>query len=114
MLPKIQRIDFGNIRINNEEHKENDLILFWDGVHKKDKSHVMTLDNFKQLAIREPDIVIFGIGFNEGVKLDTRILREAQRENIEVLVKKTPEALDEFKRLSHRGKRVAAMVHITC
>ena len=114
MLPKIKRVDFGRIKIDDEEHTDNDILLFWDGVVKKEKSHVMTLDHFREMAIRGPEVVVFGTGFNDMVKIDSRILHEAKNENIDVMVRKTPEALKKFRELSTKGKRVAALVHITC
>ncbi|MAH43333.1 hypothetical protein CL614_06500 [archaeon] len=114
MLPKIQKVEFGKITIDGEEHKENDIVLFWDGVEKKDKSHHIELEHFQDLLLKDPDTVIFGTGFNDAVKIDSRILHEAQKEGTEVVIKKTPKALDMFKELSHQGKKVIAIIHITC
>lgn len=114
MLPKIQRVEFGHITINDEEHSDNDIVLFWDGVRKRERSHGITLDHFQDILLREPDVVVFGTGFDDCVKIDTRILHEADKEGVDVVVKKTPQALEAFKQLSHQGKKVAAIIHTSC
>ena len=114
MLPKIQKVEFGNITINGEEHKENDIVLFWDKVEKKEKSHRISLEHFQDVLLRSPDTVIFGTGFHDSVKIDTRILHEAKTQGVDVILKQTPKALEEFKRLSYKGKKVAAVIHTTC
>ena len=114
MLPKIQKVEFGNIVINGEAHTENDIVLFWDKVEKKEKSHHMTLEHFQDIMLKEPDVVIFGTGFNDMVKIDTRILHEAEKQGVDVIFKKTPKALEEFTKISRQSKKVAAVIHITC
>ncbi len=114
MLPKIQKVEFGKITIDGEEHKENDIVLFWNGVEQKDKSHYMTLEYFQDIILKDPDTVIFGTGFNDSVKVDSRILHEAHKEGIDIVIKKTPKALEMFKKLSQKGKKVVAVIHITC
>ena len=114
MLPKIQKVEFGKIVIDGEEHTENDIVLFWDRVERKDKSHHMTLDHFQDIVLREPDIVIFGTGFSDAVKIDTRIMNEAEKHGVEVILRKTPKALEDFKKFSRQGKKVVAVIHTTC
>ena len=114
MIPKIQKVAFGDIIINGERFGEKDFFLFWDSVEATDKSHSPGVDELENMLLKEPDIVIFGTGFNNNVEISDEIKREAEKNKIELMILSTPDALKKFSEITRKGKRVAARIHVTC
>jgi len=113
-IPKIQKVEFGNIVINGRVYSEDNIIIFWDDVQTIEKSHKITKSVFEKVLLREPEIVIIGIGFNNLVKVSDEVKEIADRNKIELLVLDTKSAIKEFKKIVHTGKRVVAIIHPTC
>jgi len=115
MSMKIEKIAFGNIQIDGCVFDGSaDLIIYWDKIEKVEKSHQKTIKDFEKIMIKEPEIVIFGTGFNDIVKIDEKIDNLAKKESVKILKMPTPEALKKFSELTRKGNRVAALVHTTC
>ena len=113
-IPKIQKAEFGNIVINDKVYSENNIIIFWDDVRVIEKSHEITKHDFEKVLLREPEVVVIGIGFNNLVKVSDEVKEIADRNKIELIVLDTKTAIKEFKNVVHTGKRVAAIIHPTC
>jgi len=114
MIPKIRKVKFGDIRINDEVFGKEDFFLYWDFVEPTEKTHKSTIEEFEKMLLKEPDTVIFGTGFSSLVKISDDIIRLAKKENVELFILPTPEALKKFQELTRNGKRVAARIHTTC
>lgn len=114
MKPKIEKINFGDIRINGKSYGEKDIILYPDSVIEKQKTHEISASDFEQLILYEPEIVVIGTGFNGLVKIDKKIQEIAKKEEIGLEIEKTPQALEKFEELLGKGKKVVAWVHTTC
>ena len=114
MIPRIQKIGFGDIRINNEVFGKEDFLLFWDSVEPLEKSHRPSVEEFEKILLKEPDTVIYGTGFRSLGKISDEIISAAKKENVELLILPTPEALKKFQELVRNGRRAAARIHTTC
>ena len=115
MIPRIQSIEFGRIRVDNKIiGNEKDIVLFWDKFYTKLKSHTITRNDVEKLIMREPDILIFGSGFKGNVKISPDAKKVLNNNKINYNLIETPKALKKFKELSHQGKKVAAIIHTTC
>ena len=113
MIPKIKRIAFGDIEINDKVFGREDFFLFWDGIETTEKTHEPSLRDLEEMMLREPDVIIFGTGFNGLVKIGNAI-REKAEGKVELHALLTPDALKLFKELTKKGKKVAARIHTTC
>ena len=114
MVPRIKKVAFGDIEINDEVFNKEDFFLFWDGIEVAEKTHEPSLRDFEEMMLREPDVVIIGTGFNSLVKVSKEIREKAKKDNIEMHTLPTPDALKLFKELTKKGKKVAARIHTTC
>ena len=112
-MPKIKKVEFGNIRIDDKVFGKEDFFLFWDSVEPIEKTHKPRIEEFEKMLLKEPDTVIFGTGFSSLVKIDADIIKAAKN-NVELFVLPTPEALKKFQELVKKGKKVAARIHTTC
>lgn len=111
-MPRVDSFYFGNIVIDGKKH-QTDVIVSSDGVQEKESSHEFTKSDFQNILMREPEVIIIGIGTAGAVKVDPEIDSIANDENIEVIKLETPKAVDEYNKL-YRKKKVIAMFHLTC
>lgn len=65
------------------------------------------------LLIKGPDTIVIGTGTAGCVKIEKAAENFAKSKNVELIVKKTPEAVEEFNKLS-KEKKVIAVIHVTC
>jgi hypothetical protein len=114
MVPKIKKVEFGNIHIDNEVFSKEDFFLFWDSVEPTEKTHKPGIEELESMLLKEPDTIIFGIGFRSLVKINEAIIKTAKTNKVELIILPTPEALKKFQELIKKGKKVAARIHTTC
>ncbi len=114
MLPKIKKMEFMNVHIDDEIHKDNDVILTLNGVEKVDASHSLTKKEFDEMMLHDPSVAILGIGFRGKVKIERSVIDAAKKNSIELHILPTPEASKKFQELARKGEKVVAKLHITC
>ena len=114
MLPRIKKVEFRNVQIEDEIYKDSDLFLFQHGVETADATRKSTLKDFEKMLLHEPEIVIFGTGFKSKAQIDGKIHDVAKKNNIEVHMLSTKDAIKKFQELSRKGKKVVAKIHVAC
>ena len=112
-MVKINSFRFGSLTINNKNY-ENDMTVHWDGeIVPRESSHKFSKEELIDLLLKGPETVIIGTGTADCVKIEKDAEAFAKLKNIELIAKKTPEAIKEFNNLS-RNKKVIAVIHVTC
>ena len=114
MIPKIKRIEFRNVHIDENVYTDNDLFLSTHGLETSDATHKLTMQDLEKMLLHEPEIAIFGVGFKSKVNVSQAIINAAKKQNVETLVLSTPDAVKKFQELIRKGKKVVAKLHITC
>lgn len=114
MLPKIKKVEFMDVHIDDEVHKDTDLFLFSGGIEKAEASHKSTLEDFEKMMLHEPAAIVFGLGFKRNADFDGKIHEHAQKHGVDVYTLPTPEAARMFQELSRQGKKTVAKLHLTC
>ena len=114
IMVRVDSFSFNNITIDGKKYTEDDIIVYWDGeVLERPKSHKFTKDNFHNLLMKEPEIIVVGIGTAGLVKINSSVKDIAKEEGIELIIKSTPEAVKEFNNLV-KTKKVIGSFHLTC
>lgn len=111
----IEHYDFGKIRIDGEEYTQ-DIIVSSDGVDswwRKD-SHWVGVENLGEIIERRPKKVIFGIGFSGVMEVSDEAKEYLKKLGVEVIIKPTKKACDDFNKLSSENENVIAALHLTC
>ena len=112
-MVKINSFSFGSLAINNKTYK-NDMTIYWDGeLDPRESSHVISKDDIIDLLLKGPETIVIGSGIAGNVKLEKDAEKFLRMKNVEIIVKKTPEAIEEFNKLS-KEKKVVALIHVTC
>ena len=102
----------GAIIVNNQKYTSDIFIGTETIVHRK-KSHEVTEKEFSSLLNLKPDVIIFGTGTSEGMKIPSSFHLTANISGTELVVKPTPLAVEEFNKYS-RSKKTVGLFHVTC
>jgi len=71
-------------------------------------------ENLLSVCGHPPEILVIGSGQYGDLPVMEDVLKKAKELGIEVIVKKTPEALTLLKELLAEGRRTAGVIHVTC
>ncbi|NPD89753.1 MAG: hypothetical protein HGN29_13660 [Asgard group archaeon] len=112
----IENYRFGKIVINGQKYNR-DLIVFPEEIKtnwwRKD-GHSLCLEDLTVLDDIKTDYLVVGIGSAGVMKVPSDVLQNLSQKDIEVIVLKTPEAVEEYNRLAKEGKQVVGAFHLTC
>lgn len=111
----IENYNFGQIFINGEKYN-SDLIIFKDHIYGswwRKEGHNLCIDDITEIIDKKPDTLIIGTGYYGLMKVSEELIKYLESNNIEVIIKKTKDACDEYNTL-HQKKNVVAAFHLTC
>jgi hypothetical protein len=114
---------FGMIKFNGKSYS-HDIVIHTDNkVEKRDKnlsrekygtSHILSAEEIKGLLNENPEIFIVGLGQSGMLKVGKDAAKLLSAKNVNLMDFPTPDAIKEFNKLKDQGKKVAAIIHITC
>jgi hypothetical protein len=112
-MVKINSFHFGSLTINNKTYK-NDMTIHWDGeLNPRESSHTVSKEDMIDFLLKGPEVIVVGTGIAGNVKIDKDAENFLRLKNVELIIKKTPEAVEEFNKIS-KQKKVIALMHVTC
>jgi hypothetical protein len=112
-MVKIDSFIFGNIIIKGKTFTD-DVVVSWDGeVSLKQKTHAFSKSEFQNILMKEPEIVIIGTGTAGLMKVDPSIEVAAKIEGVELMIRPTQQAIEDFNKYALRRK-VIGVFHLTC
>ena len=119
-VARIDKLSYGSIVINGKKHMR-DVLIFADGTVRKRKgsflvlgSHNIRKEEIEQLAQAEPEVMVIGTGTHGNARLASDIKDWARESNLILIVQPSYEAIIKLNELTEQGKKVAALIHITC
>jgi hypothetical protein len=112
-MVKINSFRFGSLTINNKTY-DTDMVVSWDGeLIPRESSHTFSKEELIDMLIKGPEVILIGTGTAGCVKIDKKAEDLAKKSNVEIVVKNTADAVNEFN-IKSKSKKVVAMLHITC
>lgn len=119
-MPIIEDFKFGSIIIGGKRYGR-DVLILPDGTVKQRKggfwkfdSHTIKKGEIEELVKANPKVVVVGIGAIAKAKLAADAQLRAKEAKVELIALPSQEAVERLNRLVDEGKRVAALIHITC
>jgi len=119
-MARVDSFQFGSIVISGKKYGY-DVLLFPDGMVRQRKgelwkfgSHTIKKVDIDELVKAKPEVLIVGTGTNGKARVDPQAEAYAREANIELLVTPSPQAIKHLNQLSDEGKRLSALIHITC
>ena len=117
MQPKINVYDFGYIDVDGVEYSRDIVISPTKGVVAnwwRREGHRISIEDVKDYLFEPVDLVIFGVGFYGMVKVDEDVIEFYRSKNIDVVIKDSMKAVEEYNKAIEAGKRVLLFIHLTC
>jgi hypothetical protein len=111
----IESYSFGSIKINGKIYK-TDVIVFPHSVSPgwwRQSGHLATEADLGKVFDFNPEVFVIGTGSSGLMKVDQDLKNTLKARNIIYIIKRTPQAVEEYNRLC-RIKRTAGAFHITC
>jgi len=112
----IEDYHFGSIKINGQKF-ENDIFIDLDEKISswwREESHLFKKKDVESFLSKRPKVAIFGTG-KWGIAKLSRELRDFLEDlEIEIIVKPTNKAIEDYNQAKKQGKKVIAFLHLTC
>lgn len=111
----IDSYEFGRIVIRGKEFR-SDVIVDEEGVEAdwwRKEGHALQVDDLDAILRKHPRTLIVGTEHSGTLKVKPEVIRVLESSGIELIVKRTREACEEFNRRAG-SKGVVAVLHLTC
>ncbi len=113
---RIERYDFGVMVVDGRAYY-SDLKVFPDTVYDgwwRREGHRLVVDDLHDVLDAEMEVFVVGTGSSGMMKVDEEVLATFAGRGVELVVRPTREAVEEFNRLEGEGKVVVGAFHLTC
>ena len=111
----IKTYSFGRMVIKSQTYT-SDVILFPDRIDDswwRKSGHRVCLEDIEDVLREEPEVLVIGTGFYGLMKVEEEVECHAQSSGIELIVKKTKNAVLSFNEIASQKKTIGAF-HLTC
>jgi len=121
MVPKIEAISWGKVKINGQDYWQ--VLIIGGKVVPREvervkqvygNDHVIADWEQKLLLSNKPEIILVATGFNGVLKVNSKFKIQILKLGIELKTLLTPQAVSEYNRLVAEGIKVNALIHTTC
>ena len=119
-MAKVSSFDFGSIVIDGKQYGY-DVVLLPDGSVKEREaskamfgSHAIRKGEIEELSKAKPETLIVGTGTSGMAEVSQDAEAYAREAKLNLVVLPSSEAVEKLNQLVDEGKRVAALIHITC
>jgi hypothetical protein len=114
-MVEIQESSFGSITVGGRRYNHDVWILADGSVEERKGGYHMFLEAEVQTLIKKgTEVIVVGTGTSGCVEIDPSAEQLAKDKEIEIVCDITPRAVEEYNRLTSKGKKVAAAFHVTC
>lgn len=120
-MPHINSTEFGSITIDGQKYDQ--VLIVGREVRERDRTklhelfgttHKIGQWEVEDLLSNKPEVIIIGTGQEGALEVDNWVKNAINSSNIELIIQKTPEAVEIFNSLTQSGKAVNALIHTTC
>lgn len=111
----IENYSFGTIKIDGQIYDHDVLVMpgqvksWW-----RIEGHHVAKEDLEEALETEPEVIVFGTGDSGVMKVSEEIKDYLADQNIDVVIKVTGQAKDEYNRLKNEGKKIVGLFHLTC
>ncbi len=119
-MANINSFNFGFIVVDGKQYVYDVIILPDSTVKEREAtkarlgSHNITWDDVAGIVKKQPEVIVIGTGTSKIARLSGETEENLRQANVNLLVLPSFQAVDKFNQLVSEGKRVAALIHITC
>jgi hypothetical protein len=120
---RIEGYEFGRIVIDGRGY-EKDVVILTNGEIIKRKKKLskggvghtpLSKREFKEyLRVDRPDVFVIGRGMHGAMSVKGGVMKIGEKHGIELICEDTAKAIESYLDLLSKGKKVAALFHLTC
>lgn len=112
----IEQYEFGKIVVDGEQYTQDIKIIDGSVIPDwwREDGHSLTTGDVQDILQAGPDILVVGTGYYGNMKPEESFRESVKDKGIELIEKKSGEAVQTFNELQETGKKVAAGFHLTC
>lgn len=111
----IEHYSFGRIIVNGKTYTQ-DLIIFPDRINSywwRKEGHLLQLEDLDEVIKEKPELLIIGTGYYGVMKVPEELLNILRAKGIDIIAKKTAEAVEIYNK-RYDTKKTVACLHLTC
>lgn len=119
-MAKIDTFKFGSIVVDGKKYRR-DLLFLPDGVVKQRKGgfwifgdHNIKREEIEQLFQAGAEVALVGIGTSSKARVSDEAKKYVAEANLDVSILSSTDAVGKWNQMQDQGKKVAALIHITC
>jgi len=118
---KIDHCEFGEIIVNGKKFYQ--IVISDNQVSERDEekleeafhsSHFIGEWEKEALLAGKPEAIVIGNGFDGVLRVNDDLINEAKKRGIEIIIKRTPDAVNVYNQMVEEGKKVNCLIHTTC
>ncbi len=119
-MAKVNNFEFGSIVVDGKQYAYDVLVLPDGTVREREASkakfgsHDIKKGEVEQLAKARAEAIIVGTGTDAMAAVSRDAQAYAKEAKLNLVVLPSSEAIEKLNELADKGKRVAALIHITC
>jgi len=112
---------FGEVIINGRSY--GDVLVIGEEIEERDDSrldrelatdHLIGDWEVKKLLSNRPEIVIIGSGTDGDLRVTSEVMEKFKKAKVKLIALTTPQAISEYNNLTKVGKKINALIHVTC
>jgi len=81
---------------------------------RRKEGHSVDVEDIFDILATSPEVFVVGTGYAGFMEVSKSLHSTLKNQNIQLIAKKTPEAVKTYNQLRSEGKRVAGAFHLTC
>lgn len=113
-MVKFDGTSFGSVTVDGKLYR-HDIYVYPNGkIALREGSHTVVGDEIRRILKSNPEVIVIGTGQAGCVTVLEEAARVAKSVGISIVREETHIAIGKFNELVEKGKRVAAIIHVTC
>ena len=120
----LEKTGFGYVIIDGKKY-DHDVVIHVDGRISKRKKELskpfkkrlhtpLAPPEIEELLHENPEVIVIGSGQFGALPIMDEVIKAIKSKGIELIVDVTPRVLEVINKLRAEGKRLAAILHVTC
>ena len=112
----IEAYHFGKIKINGQLY-DYDIYLSSSGEVKRwlrEESHLFQKEDVIEAVKENPEVIVIGTGAYGVAEISQEAEKLIRDKGIELVIKRTGKAVEEYNKFLNQGRKVVALLHLTC
>ena len=119
-MPHINSVEFGSITVDNIKYDQ--ILIVGNDVTERDHNklkktfgtcHMIGDWELEELLTENPEIIIIGTGHSGTFTVEENFVKEINKKGIELIIEKTPQAINSHNKKILEGKKVNALILTT-